>query len=247
MRSNSIKTVLFGFCIIILAWSAISFVSAVPIIPQPFDVAKTLFFVFSDTIIVHLVYSVFRILVGVLIASILGYLLGVFMGYIPLIGRLFSPIVYLSYPIPKIALLPIIMLFLGIGEMSKLTIVFLIVFFQVVVVVRDAVIALPEEYFFPLYSLGSSFHDVLRHVVFPATLPKLFSAIRVAMATAISVLFFTETFGTDYGIGYYIMDAWLRVNYLEMYAGIVVLSLVGLLLFLVIDGMEYYFCRWQYK
>lgn len=51
------------------------------------------------------------------------------------------------------------------------------------------------------------------------------------MGTAISVLFFTETFGTKYGIGYFIMDSWLRVNYLDMYAGIVVLSLIGLFLF----------------
>jgi NitT/TauT family transport system permease protein len=67
------------------------------------------------------------------------------------------------------------------------------------------------------------------------------------MATAVSVLFFTETFGTQYGMGYFIMDAWLRVNYLEMYAGIVVLSLIGLLLFGVIDLIEHYACRWQHR
>ena len=65
------------------------------------------------------------------------------------------------------------------------------------------------------------------------------------MATAVSVLFFTETFGTQYGMGYYIMDAWLRVNYLDMYAGIVVLSLMGLLLFGLIDMAEYVTCRWR--
>ena len=65
------------------------------------------------------------------------------------------------------------------------------------------------------------------------------------MATAISVLFFTETFGTQYGMGYYIMDAWLRVNYLDMYAGIVVLSLIGLCLFGIIDMVEARACRWQ--
>ena len=67
------------------------------------------------------------------------------------------------------------------------------------------------------------------------------------MATAVSVLFFTETFGTQYGMGYFIMDAWLRVNYLEMYAGIVVLSAIGLLLFGLLDALEYLTCRWQRK
>ena len=71
------------------------------------------------------------------------------------------------------------------------------------------------------------------------------TAIRVAMATAISVLFFTETFGTQYGMGYFIMDAWLRVNYLEMYSGIVVLSAMGLILFVILDLAEQRFCRWE--
>ncbi|MDY6350678.1 MAG: ABC transporter permease, partial [Selenomonas sp.] len=56
---------------------------------------------------------------------------------------------------------------------------------------------------------------------------------------------FTETFGTQYGMGYFIMDAWLRVNYLDMYAGILVLSVLGLALFTVIDTIERAACRWQ--
>jgi NitT/TauT family transport system permease protein len=78
-------------------------------------------------------------------------------------------------------------------------------------------------------------------------MPKFLTALRVAMATAVSVLFFTETFGTQYGMGYFIMDAWLRVNYLEMYSGIVVLSSIGLILFSTIDYMERKMCGWQYK
>ena len=84
-------------------------------------------------------------------------------------------------------------------------------------------------------------------MLWPASLPKFITAVRVALATAISVLFFTETFGTQYGMGYFIMDAWLRVNYLEMYSGIVVLSLIGLLLFTIIDVIEHYSCQWQSK
>ena len=113
--------------------------------------------------------------------------------------------------------------------------------------VRDAIRTLPEERYAPLYSLGASFAQVFRFVILPASLPKFITAVRVAMATAVSVLFFTETFGTQYGMGYYIMDAWLRVNYLEMYAGILVLSAMGLLLFGLIDGFERAACRWQRK
>ena len=123
--------------------------------------------------------------------------------------------------------------------------IFFIVVFQIIIAVRDGIRSLPAETFYPLYSLGASWWQVFTNVIIPASLPKFMTAIRVAMATAVSVLFFTETFGTKYGMGYFIMDAWLRVNYLEMYAGIVVLSVIGLLLFIVIDGLEHYFCRWQ--
>jgi NitT/TauT family transport system permease protein len=68
---------------------------------------------------------------------------------------------------------------------------------------------------------------------------------RVGLGTAISVLFFTETFGTEYGIGYFIMDAWMRVNYLEMYSGIVMLSIIGFAVFSTIDVAEHILCRWK--
>ena len=125
--------------------------------------------------------------------------------------------------------------------------IFLIIVFQVVVAVRDGIRAIPNETYYPLYSLGASFKDIFFEVLWPASLPKFITAIRVALATAISVLFFTETFGTQYGMGYFIMDAWLRVNYLEMYSGIVVLSLLGLILFTTIDLIERNACHWQYK
>ena len=110
--------------------------------------------------------------------------------------------------------------------------------------VRDGIHAIPKEIYEPLVSLGASFGEIFREILWPASLPKFLTAVRVAMATAISVLFFTETFGTQYGIGYFIMDAWLRVNYLDMYAGIIVLSGIGLLLFGLLDFMEYQTCRW---
>ena len=167
------------------------------------------------------------------------------MGYFQKADKYLAPLVYLTYPIPKIALLPILMLLAGVGELSKIIMIFLIIVFQVIVAVRDAIKAIPEETYYPMYSLGARFRQILVEVIFPASLPKFITAVRVAMATAISVLFFTETFGTQYGMGYYIMDAWLRVNYLDMYAGIVVLSLIGLCLFGIIDMVEARACRWQ--
>ena len=244
MQKNVLHFIL-GGGICFVFWTAAAHLLNMPVIPPPEQVMVRLSQIFLDTIAVHSAYSFIRLSMGLLTAVLIGYPVGVMMGYFGHINRVLSPIIYLTYPIPKIALLPVVMLLFGVGETSKLLLVFLIIVFQVVVAVRDAVAAIPSETYFPLRVLGASFTQLVRHIILPASLPKFITAVRVAMATAISVLFFTETFGTQYGIGYYIMDAWLRVNYLDMYAGIVVLSMMGLLLFILLDWAERRMCAWN--
>lgn len=238
---------LYGTIIFLILWQVVANLVQLPIIPAPGVVFANLFTIFLSEIAAHGFYSMWRIVAGVLLSIIVGIPLGMCMGYFPKWDRLLSPLVYLTYPVPKIALLPIVMLLFGLGELSKILMIFLIIVFQVIVAVRDGVKGIPKETYYPLYSLGASFLDVFREILMPASMPKFLTALRVAMATAVSVLFFTETFGTQYGMGYFIMDAWLRVNYLEMYSGIVVLSSIGLSLFSTIDYIERKLCGWQYK
>ena len=244
MQKNVLHFIL-GGGICFVFWTAAAHLLKMPVIPPPEQVMVRLSQIFLDTIAVHSAYSFMRLSIGLLTAVLIGYPVGVVMGYFGRINRVLSPIIYLTYPIPKIALLPVVMLLFGVGELSKLLLVFFILVFQIIVTVRDAVAGIPPETYVPLRVLGASFGQMMHHIILPASLPKFITAIRVAMATAISVLFFTETFGTRYGIGYFIMDAWLRVNYLDMYAGIVVLSAIGLLLFAVFDGLERKLCRWH--
>ena len=251
MKIKQIKHTLASYAaaavFLLVLWYVIASLMELPIVPTPDKVFIKLSHVFMQFILVHAAWSLWRIAAGLGLAVLVGYPLGVMMGYFKGADRFLSPVVYLTYPIPKIALLPILMLLAGVGELSKILMIFLIIVFQVIVAVRDAIRTLPEETYYPLYSLGASFGQIFRYVIMPASLPKFITALRVSIATAVSVLFFTETFGTKFGMGYYIMDAWLRVNYLEMYAGIVVLSLMGLLLFGLIDAFEYFACRWQRK
>ncbi|SDZ74132.1 NitT/TauT family transport system permease protein [Selenomonas ruminantium] len=242
-----LRAYLLGMVFLLLAWQMAASVVQLPIIPEPWLVFERLGEIFADKIAIHAAYSLWRIMAGIMLAVAVGYPLGILMGYFAKVDRYLAPLVYLTYPVPKIALLPILMLLAGIGEMSKIIMIFLIVVFQIVVALRDGIRAIPAETYYPLYSLGARFRQVFRYILVPATLPNFITAIRVAMATAVSVLFFTETFGTQYGMGYFIMDAWLRVNYLEMYTGIVILSLIGLLLFGLLDLMEGRLCRWQMK
>ena len=245
MGKISLRLFAFGIFLCLVLWAVTAQILQMPVIPSPEQVILQLVQKFPDTIAVHAGYSLLRIVLGLVAAVAVGYPVGVLMGYFPRVNRLLAPILYLTYPVPKIALLPVVMLLFGVGERSKLLLVFLIIVFQVVVAVRDAVAAIPPETYAPLRVLGATFAQIVRHIIVPASLPKFITAVRVAMATAISVLFFTETFGTQYGIGYYIMDAWLRVNYLDMYAGITVLSTMGLLLFILLDWTERRLCAWN--
>ncbi|MDF2548883.1 MAG: ssuC 6 [Anaerosolibacter sp.] len=237
----------YGMIALLLIWQGLSMIIALPIVPAPFDVMINLVKIFASKIMIHGGYSLWRIGAGVLLSILIGVPIGLVMGYFETWDRFLSPITYLTYPIPKIALLPIVMLSFGLGELSKILMIVLIIIFQVIIAIRDGVKAIPKEAYYPLYSLGANNKDIFREIIIPASMPKFLTSLRIAMATAISVLFFTETFGTQYGMGYFIMDAWMRVNYLEMYSGIVVLSMIGLLLFVSIDFIERHMCSWQSK
>ncbi|MBP2627959.1 MAG: ssuC 6 [Firmicutes bacterium] len=236
-----------GILIVLVLWHVTSIWVNLPIVQSPWLVIVNLCNIFASEIAIHSFYSLWRILAGVLLAVVVGIPIGYCMGYFEKCDTILSPIVYLTYPIPKIALLPVIMLLFGLGELSKILMIFLIIVFQVIIAVRDGVKSIPKETYYPLYSLGAGVIDIFREILIPASLPNFLTSLRVAMATAISVLFFTETFGTQYGMGYFIMDAWMRVNYLEMYSGIMVLSSIGLILFGTIDYLERKMCYWQYK
>lgn len=193
----------------------------------------------------HLGASFRRLLIGLPIALILGIITAWVMHRWQGLGRMMSAFTYLAYPIPKLALLPIVMLIAGLGDGGKVTMIVLIILFQVIVNIRDSLANIPRESYLITTSLGASQWQLFRHLLLPAILPDILSTLRVAIGTAISVLFVTETYGTDKGMGYFIIDAWMRFDYLDMYGGIVVLSIAGFILFVLTDILELWLCRWR--
>ena len=236
---------LYSLVIVVVFWQLAAMILNLPIVPSPWAVFVNIIAIFASKLQIHVFYSLERILEGITIAILIGVPLGFLMGYFPRLDRVLSPLVYFTYPVPKIALLPVVMLLFGLGEASKLIMIVLIVVFQIIITSRDAVKAIPEETFRSLKSLGASKIQIFNEIILPASLGEVLTATRLALGTAVSILFFTETFGTEYGMGYFIMDSWMRVNYLDMYAGIIVLSLMGFLIFTAIDIAENYFCSWR--
>lgn len=155
-----------------------------------------------------------------------------------------SPLLFLAFPIPKVTFLPVLLLLLGLGDASKIGMIFLIVVFQAIVSLRDVFRTLDRRAFQAVRAFGGGRMDLVRHVIAPASLPALLSALRVSGGTAIAVLFIAESFATETGMGYFVMDAWSRVSYADMHCGIAALSLLGLALFGLIDLAERKLCPW---
>lgn len=247
MKIKEYKLINFILALLIIfgLWQAVGVIANKPFFPPPSKIIVNIAKTFTGEIAIHALYSLKRIAIGILITLVLGIPSGILMGYFGKVDSLLSPILYFNYPIPKIALLPIVMLIFGLGDLSKIVMIFLITYFQVVVSIRDEVKNIPEEVYHPMYSLGASNLQIIKEIILPGILETILTSLRISIGTAISILFFTENFGTEYGMGYFIMDSWMRVNYIQMYSGIVVLSVMGLMLFILIDVVENICCPWK--
>ena len=239
------KPVILSLFFLLTVWAIIAFIVDKPILPAPWIVIYTFFVDLSNGLGHHILVSSWRILLSMFFAALIGVPLGLWLGQNKRWDRYAYPLIYTTYPIPKITLLPIIILFLGIGDLSKIFLISLILVFQILVIVRDDSKNIPEEYIFSLRSLGASKMQILKYVYFPACLPATLTALRLNVAVSIAVLYLAESFATNSGLGFYIMDTWQRLSYAKMYAGVLAMSLIGALLFIVLYYLEERLCRWS--
>ncbi len=194
----------------------------------------------------HTQVSTGRVLKAIGVAVLVATPIGMGLGQIRVLNRIFGPLIGLVHPIPKVVFLPIILVVLGIGETSKVFLIALILFFQILVVVRDEAASLRPELIQSVRSLGAGRRALFRYVYLPASLPAVLTALRVSVGTAVAVLFIAEQYATREGLGYYIVQlTWQRLRYDRMYAGILAMSLLGLALYVAVDVLERIFGRWR--
>ena len=245
-RRGVYRGYLFAVLGLLIGWELLSMGLKNPALPDPFSALGTFFEVLPSSLWMHFLVSTYRVFASLVLSILLAVPLGIYLGRDQRLDRFFAPLLYLLYPIPKIALLPVIIVLFGLGDVSKIFIITLILFFQILVTTRDAAKKVHPNSIVSIMSLGARPGDVYRHVVIPACLPDIFTSIRISLGTAISVLFFTESFATFQGLGYYIFDAWSRIDYPEMFAGILGMSLLGLLMFVLVDFLQHLLCPWLY-
>jgi ABC-type nitrate/sulfonate/bicarbonate transport system permease component len=241
------RELLYALIVLIFLWELAALAVNRPILPTPFQVGLAFIKELKGNLLSHFAASLWRVVASMLLSVLLAVPAGLVMGQSERVNRLFSPLVYLLYPIPKVVFVPVILLLLGIGNLPKILIIFLILFFQILVLVRDQAASLRSELIQSVQSLGAGRRALFRFVYLPASLPAILTALRQSVGTAVAVLYIAELFATEKGLGYYIyINGSTFFNYPAMYAGIVAMSLLGLGLYWSIDWLERRLCRWQY-
>ncbi|HZY44806.1 MAG TPA: ABC transporter permease [Anaerolineae bacterium] len=241
-RRNVILTSL----IALIVWQIIAMLIQRDILPTPIQVAQSMVVNFGE-LSQHFVASALRVIISIIIAIALAVPAGLAMGQMPKVNRIFSPLVYIVYPIPKIVFLPIILLFFGATDLSKVLTIVLILFFQILVPVRDDAASLRPELLNSVKSLGAGRRALFRFVYLPASLPAVLTSLRLSVGTAVAVLYITETTATLLGLGYYIyLNYSTLFDYAATYAGAVAMGMLGLVLYFLIDWLERKLCPWKF-
>ena len=179
------------------------------------------------------------------IGTALGLPLGLLIGRSKKADTIFAPMLYLLYPIPKVVFLPVLMVLLGLGNAPKIVLIATVIFFQTMMTARDSAQSIPEASVMSVRSLGATRRDIAFEVVLPASLPDVFTALRINTGTAIAILFLSESIAGTSGLGYYIVNAWGMIDYPSMFGGIIAMALMGVVLYELINALEARLTRWR--
>lgn len=230
--------------VLLFSWYLLALILRLPILPGPVAAFQVFLSEIGNDLGGHFLVSTYRVLVAIVISFIIGVPLGLLLGQEEKLDRFFSPFVYLIYPIPKVVFLPLVMVLFGLGDLSKIFLIILVVSFQVFITTRDAAKAVNKAAVYSIQSLGASRWQVYLHVIWPACLPKVLTALRIGSGTAIAVLFIAETWSSRAGLGYYLLNAWSSFMWDKVFAGIIGMGLLGFVIYIALDVLERRLCPW---
>ncbi len=215
-------------------------------LPKPSDVFQTFRELFeSGLLFKHMVPSLTRLAVGATIGAIVGIGVGVLIGLFSLVRAGLVPLVAAIFPIPKIALLPLFVIWFGIDEGSKYALIAFGTFTPTVVATYGAVDNVDRTLIRMGQSFGLSWLSIVRKIVLPGAMPGILSGLRISLAIAIILLVAAEMLGAQYGIGAYILEAGALYDLERLFAGVVILSLLGVVVNSVITAVERHLLGWR--
>ncbi len=236
------------FLLLLLAWEASSRLGlASPLLlPPPSAVVKAcLDLAASGELLLHIEASLYRLLLGWILGTAAGLLLGLLIGTSNLFRTLGIPVVAALFPIPKIAMLPLFILWFGIGEPSKVATIALGTFFPTVINTYAGVDQVPRS----LVRMGQSFElgtfAIVRKILLPGALPGILAGARISSSIALVLLVAAEMIGAEHGIGALVLQAGNLMRTDQLLAGVAMLSILGLLVSALIGALERRLLSWR--
>jgi len=237
-----------AFASILALWqAAISLGWIDPVfLPSPVAIIEALWqLTVSGDLWRHLSISLIRIGSGWVFGSGLGVIIGITMGLTSAGRAIGMPLVSAIYPVPKIALLPLLILWLGIGETPKIVTIASGVFFPTVIATLAGVDGTPRN----LIRMGQSFNmpmsAIIRKIILPSALPGILAGFRISVSIALILVVSAEMIGAQYGIGAFLLTAGNLMQSDDLMAGVIILSILGLGIGAALTTLERIFLRWR--
>jgi len=194
----------------------------------------------------HIVASLQRVLAGWGLACVIGIPLGFLMGLSGKVKAIFDPIIEFYRPLPPLGLYTLIVLWLGIGEESKIALLFLAALPPISISATEAVAAIDKRYITAVQSLGATRGQLLRHVILPACLPGICTGMRISLGFTYSVLVAAEIVAATAGVGWMVWDAAKFLLSADVIMGLIVLGVTGLILDLLLRRLERALTPWRF-
>lgn len=199
----------------------------------------------DGSLIHHTLVSLGRILPAFVVAGALGIVLGLLMGWSDRIYVIVDPIVSAVYPLPKVVLLPIIFLLFGLNDVSRMVALGAAVFLLVVINTVGGAREVNEEYIEAARDNGASGYSMIREVIFPASLPHIFSGLSLGMGVSFILIVVVEMIAAENGLGYIIWNSWNLFTMKRMYVAIITINVLGIVFTYGLEWTGSYLTRWK--
>ena len=215
-------------------------------LPTPLSIGRAIYqLAASGALWHHLSYSLMRIGVGWVLGTVAGIAVGFAIGLFTVARSVGITFISALFPIPKIALLPQLILWLGIGEEPKIATIALGVFFSTAISVYGGVDAVPRNLIRMAQSFNVPFSTIVRRVIWPGALPSILAGFRITASVALLLVVSAEMIGAEYGIGAFVLQADNLMQTDQLLAGVVILSLFGLAVGKLISLLEARLLHWR--
>jgi NitT/TauT family transport system permease protein len=234
--------------LVLTVWEALSRLGIVPALyfPAPTTILGTLVrLAAGGELWANLRPTLVRVFAGLALGGVPGLVLGVAMGSWPRLRAAIDPLVAAVHPIPKIALLPLIMVIFGIGETSKIIVVAVAAFFPMLITTMAGVRQLNPIYFEVAQTYGASRSQLFRRVVLPGCIPTAMSGLRLSLNLAILMTIAVEIVASRFGLGAMVWHAWEVLRTDVLYATLVVAALLGVTFNRLVQALARHLAPWQ--